>query len=464
MSFDDFVARFKKQDPAASLETNLTPSQVAQQSMDREVSNVTPISTWTRKRKVISTVAAGLLVAGISGPFMSGAMTASGPERFVFGTSPEASGQMRSANESMLSSDMKIGLPYIGSYYIYESDIELSTQATSMMAYRIVPRDDAETIGRSVARSFGITNLKVSEYDQNSLEFASDDKFFNLYLSDSYTSLNYSDYTNDPWKECYQVIENPDGSTTSSDRNSDDVQECNPVVENLPSEAEAKRLAIDLMNSIGVNARNFKFEIWSDTAYVSVTATEYLDGRITPMSWNITYTSNSEVAWLYGSLTELEEISEYEVISETAALKRANELNVTRIENFKSDIGTNDLIDVEPTYSSEGDRATNEPGTIDGGSSEPNPGTTDEPSKPIDEPTFTFEPQIVHVTKIELTYETFWLADGSVVWLPTYQFFGYFDGEDKTEVYMLGSIVALIDDAIDLQSLYGQSISARLID
>lgn len=464
MSFDDFVARFKKQDPAASLETNLTPSQVAQQSMDREVSNVTPISTWSRKRKVISTVAAGLLVAGISGPFMSGAMTASSPERFVFGTSPEASGQMRTANESMLSSDMKIGLPYMGSYYIYESDIKLTTKTSSMMAYRVVPREDAETIGRNVARSFGITNLVVSEYDENSLEFASNDKFFNLYLSDSYTSLNYSDYTNDPWRECYEIIENTDDSTTSSDRNSDDVQECKPVVENLPSDKEAKRLARNLMDSIGVETSDFKFEIWSDSAYVSVTATEYRDGHITPMSWNITYTSNSEIVWLYGSLTELEEVSEYEVISESAAIKRANELNVSRIENFKSEIGSNDVIDVQPTYESDSDATSSEPGSSDNGSSEPNLGTTEEPSKPIDEPTYTFEPQIVHVTKVELAYETFWLADGSVVWLPTYQFFGYLDGEDKADTYKLGSIVALIDDVIDLESLYGQQISARYID
>ena len=456
MNSEDFEARFKKHDPASELDANLTPSQIANQAMDREVGNVIPIATWSRKRKAISAVAAGLLFVGVSGPLMSGAMTAGGPERFVFGSSPVSAENSRLGSaDALTNSDMKIGLPYLYSYYIFESDIALSNQSTSAMTYSVVARDDAEQVGRDLARSMGISQLTTSEYDDNSLVFESDNKYFAIYLSDSFTSVSYSDYTNDPWRDCYVEIENPDESSTSSDSGS--VEECQPKSENLPSKSEAKRLATQLFSSIGIDSSDFKFEIWSDQAFVSVTATEYLNGHMTPVSWNVTYTSNSEISWLYASLTELQELDEYGVISEAAALKRINELNTSRIDDFDMPV------DVQP----ETKDSTDSSGNVGDTSSEPNPGVTDTPvetSETVVDPNYTFEPQIVHVTRVELTYETFWLADGSVVWLPTYQFFGYIDGSDVDESYPLGTIVALVDDAIDLESLYGASISARLID
>lgn len=460
MNIEDFEARFKKQDPASALDANLTPSQIANQAMDREVGNVVPIATWSRKRKAISAVAAGLLFVGVSGPLMSGAMTASGPERFVFGSSPISSESTRlGSSDALVNSDMKIGLPFMYSYYIFESDIALSNQATSAMTYDVVARDDAEQVGRDLARSMGISKLSTSDYDENTLLFESDNKYFAIYLSDSFTSVSYSDYTNDPWRDCYVEKENPDGSTTSSDSGS--VQECQPKAENLPSQAEAKRLATQLFSSIGIDSSDFKFEIWTDQAFVSVTATEYLNGHMTPVSWNVTYTSNSEISWLYASLTELQELDEYGVISEAAALKRINELNTTRIDAFDMPAPK-----VQPETKGSNDTSTTEnPSDSGSASSEPNPGVTDKPvetSEPVVDPTYTFEPQVVHVTRVELTYETFWLADGSVVWLPTYQFYGYIDGTEVDETYPLGTIVALVDDAIDLESLYGASISARM--
>lgn len=461
MNVEDFEARFKKHDPASALDANLTPSQIANQAMDREVGNVVPIATWSRKRKAISAVAAGLLFIGVSGPLMSGAMTAGGPERFVFGSSPVSAENSRLGSpDTLANSDMKIGLPFMYSYYIFESDIALSSQSTTAMTYSVVARDDAEQVGRDLARSMGISNLTTSDYDENTLLFESDNKYFAIYLSDSFTSVSYSDYTNDPWRDCYGKIDNPDGSSTSSD--SDSVQECQPKAENLPSQAEARRLATQLFSSIGIDSSDFKFEIWTDQAFVSVTATEYLNGHMTPVSWNVTYTSNSEISWLYASLTELEELDEYGVISEASALERINKLNTSRIDDFDMPY------QVQPeTKGSNNTSGTESPSDSGSTSSEPNPGATDTPvetSEPIVEPTYTFEPQIVHVTRVELTYETFWLADGSVVWLPTYQFFGYIDGTDVDESYPLGTIVALVDDAIDLESLYGASISARMND
>lgn len=462
MNIEDFENRFKKHDPASELDANLTPSQIANQAMDREVGNVVPIASWSRKRKAISAVAAGLLFVGVSGPLMNGAMTAGGPERFVFGSSPVSAENTRlGSSEALVNSDMKIGLPYMYSYYIFESDIALSNQSTSAMTYSVVARDDAEQVGRDLANSLGISKLTASEYDDNSLVFESEKKYFAIYLSDSFTSVSYSDYTNDPWRDCYVEIDNPDGSTTSSDSGS--VPECQPKAENLPTQAEAKQLAIQLFDSIGIDSSDFKFEIWKDQAFVSVTATEYLNGHMTPVSWNVTYTSNSEISWLYASLTELQELDEYGVISEAAALKRINELNTTRIDDLNMPAPN-----VQPeTKGSNGTSSTSSPSDSASASSEPNPGATDEPietSEPVVDPTYTFEPQIVHVTRVELTYETFWLADGSVVWLPTYQFYGYIDGTDVDETYPLGTIVALVDDAIDLESLYGASISARMID
>lgn len=462
MNIEDFEARFKKHDPASSLDANLTPSQLAQQAMDREVGNVVPIATWSRKRKAISAVAAGLLFVGVSGPLMSGAMTAGGPERFVFGSSPVSAENSRLGSaDALANSDKKIGLPYMYSYYIFESDIALSNQSSSAMTYSVVARDDAEQVGRDLARSMGISKLTTSEYDENTLLFESENKYFAIYLSDSFTSVSYSDYTNDPWRDCYVEIENPDGSTTSSDSGS--VEECQPKAENLPSQAEAKRLATQLFSSIGIDSSDFKFEIWTDQAFVSVTATEYLNGHMTPVSWNVTYTSNSEISWLYASLTELQELDEYGVISEAAALKRINELNSSRIDDFDMPY-PNVQPETKGSTDTSGSSTSGDSGST---SSEPNPGVTDTPvetSEPIVDPTYTFEPQIVHVTRVEMTYETFWLADGSVVWLPTYQFFGYIDGTDVDETYPLGTIVALVDDAIDLESLYGASLSARMID
>lgn len=460
MNIDDFEARFKKQDPASSLDANLTPSQVAQQAMDRQVGNVVPISAWSRKRKGISAVAAGLLFVGVTGPLMGGAMTADGPDRFVFGSSPAANESMRlSSADSLANSDMKIGLPYFYGYTVFESDIELSTQTTSAMAYSVVARDDAEQIGRNLAATLGITKLESSEYDQDVLVFENESKYFSLYLSDSFTSVNYSDYTNDPWRECYVEIEDPDGTTSSMD------EDCQPKAEKLPSQNKAKQLAINLLNSIGLDSSTFKYEIWTDDAYVSVTATEYLNGHMTPVSWNVTYTSDSEIAWLYASLTEIKELAEYDVISEAAALKRINELNTSRIAQYQNDFG--DVTDVEPTYQSDDTSSDNNSNGSEGLSVEPKPGViedTTDTSEPNIDPSFKFEPEVVHVTKVELSYETFWLEDGTVVWLPTYNFYGYTEGSDVDETYPLGTIVALVDDVIDLESLYGVSISARLVD
>ena len=461
MNLDDFESRFKKQDPAASLDANLTPSQVLNQAMDREVGNVVPISTWSRKRKAISAVAAGLLFVGATGPLMSGAMTASGPDRFVFGSSPVTNESVRLGNaDSLASSDMKIGLPLYYGYNIFESDISLSNETTSMMTYSVVARDDAEQLGRNLARTLGISKLTVSDYDEDVLIFENDKKIFSIYLSDSFTSVNYSDYTNDPWRECYVEVRDPDGTTSSTN-----VEDCQPKAENLPSQSEAKRLATDLFNSIGLDSTDFKFEIWTDQAFVSVTATEYLNGHMTPVSWNVTYTSNSEISWLYASLTELNELSEYDVISEADALKRINELNASRISDYQGDSGA--VTDVEPTYSDDTKGSDSNSGSSDGASAEPNPGPTDgsvKTSEPVVDPTYTFEPQVIHVTRVELTYETFWLADGTVVWLPTYQFYGYFKGGEVDETYPIGTIVGLVDDVIDLKSLYGVSISARMQD
>ncbi|MFZ9693579.1 MAG: hypothetical protein ACO3BI_03350 [Candidatus Nanopelagicales bacterium] len=461
MNLDDFESRFKKHDPASSVDANLTPSQMLNKAMDREVGNVVPISTWSRKRKAISAVAAGLLFVGVTGPLMSGAMTADGPDRFVFGSSPVANESMRLGNaDSLASSDMKIGLPFYYGYNIFESDISLSNETTSMMTYSVVARDDAEQVGRNLARTFGISKLTASDYDEDVLIFENDNKYFSIYLSDSFTSVNYSDYTNDPWRECYVEVRDPDGTTSSTN-----VEECEPKAENLPSQSEAKRLATNLFKSIGIDSTDFKFEIWADQAFVSVTATEYLNEHMTPVSWNVTYTSNSEISWLYASLTELKELSEYDVISEADALKRINELNSSRIFEYQNDSGA--VIDVEPTYSDEAQGSDSNSGSSDGSSVEPNPGTTDDTfktSEPIVDPMYTSEPQVVHVTRVELTYETFWLEDGTVVWLPTYQFFGYVKGGEVDETYPIGTIVGLADDVIDLKSLYGVSISARMQD
>ena len=461
MNLDDFESRFKKHDPASSVDANLTPSQMLNKAMDREVGNVVPISTWSRKRKAISAVAAGLLFVGVTGPLMSGAMTADGPDRFVFGSSPVANESMRLGNaDSLASSDMKIGLPFYYGYNIFESDISLSNETTSMMTYSVVARDDAEQVGRNLARTFGISKLTASDYDEDVLIFENDNKYFSIYLSDSFTSVNYSDYTNDPWRECYVEVRDPDGTTSSTN-----VEECEPKAENLPSQSEAKRLATNLFKSIGIDSTDFKFEIWADQAFVSVAATEYLNEHMTPVSWNVTYTSNSEISWLYASLTELKELSEYDVISEADALKRINELNSSRIFEYQNDSGA--VIDVEPTYSDEAQGSDSNSGSSDGSSVEPNPGTTDDTfktSEPIVDPMYTSEPQVVHVTRVELTYETFWLEDGTVVWLPTYQFFGYVEGGEVDETYPIGTIVGLADDVIDLKSLYGVSISARMQD
>jgi hypothetical protein len=233
-------------------------------------------------------------------------------------------------------------------------------------------------------------------------------------------------------------------------------QECKPEAVNLLTANEATAAAKQLLAKLGFETSSMRFEANVYETSTEVYANMQVNGFDSPITFYVSYVSNGDVYTLSGSLTRLVEVGTYDLIGAEKAVSRANEISDRTVASWNKDLGV---------ISKDADSSSGTSTSNDGDSSapsEPSEEPSEEPSiDPVDpsvEPRETTEPEPIYtpstikVSKVELGYQMFWMQDQTVLWLPVVNFYGFSDWSD--EVGMYGTIAAVVDSQIDLDSLY----------
>jgi hypothetical protein len=459
MNTEDFEHKLRSHDPAANLAGRDSAEQRAlyEKAINAQPSNVISISRWSNRRKAVSAAAAALLVIGVGGPVISGTASAS-PERLVFGQSQ--SGMVSDKSESRLSSsNTSMGDYFIGGWGVY--NYELNSDAvvnlpTTAAAYKVVNISNIEERVQEIADGLGVSELSIVDNEDGFATYSTKEgvsKNFSAWLGKGLGSFNYYDSEVDPWKDCYSVDVKSETDTRPD--------ECSPNVTNLLSANEAKVRAEKLFAKLGFDTANMRFEANVYETSSEVYANMQVNGFDSPITFYVSYVSNGDIYSLGGSLTKLVEVGTYDLIGASKAIDRANDLSTRTVASWNKDLGgsTKDVepssgnsssndADIEPSDSANAPSIDPiEPSTEPGVEPGDDPRETTEPIEPI------YTPSTIKVSKVELGYQMFWMADQTVLWLPVVNFYGVSDWVD--EVNMYGSIAAVVDSQIDLDSLYG---------
>ena len=428
MNTEDFEHKLRSHDPAANLAGRDSAEQRAifEKAISGQPSNVISISRWSKRRKAVSAAAAALLIIGVGGPVISGSVSAS-PERLVFGESVNklsnsaADSALRDGNSKMYPP----GYQWFWGTYHYELPSDFASELpSSAPAYKIVNIENLDKRISDIAAELGVKNLETLEDGTvtNSDVMTLSENFYS-WTQEGFASFSYYNSAVDPWRNCYK---------------NDDVvgAVCNPITDNMPTEVQAKSAAKDLITRLGFEIANMKFQTYTNDASVDVSANEQIAGQDSPINFYISYVSNLEIYTIGGSLTKLVDAGSYDLVTIEKAINRANELTDRTIKQWT-------------------DSKTNvEPGEVSGGKSSDD-GVTTEPSEPSVDPSgpqLEYKPTTVSLTKTEIEYQMFTMSDGSVFWLPMISFWGIAPDIGAETYY--GSIIAIVDSQIDLESLY----------
>lgn len=455
MNTEDFEHKLRSHDPAKHLEMRDTAEARAllEQAISGRPTNVIPISTWSKRRKVASAATAAILVIGFGGPIISGATSAS-PDRLVFGTAQENVLAEKSAND-LNSRNTAMGDYSMGAWGF--NHYELNPDAvvnlpTSAVAYKVVNIANVESRIKEIAKALGIESVVPIDSEDGETTFSNQGEGnFYAWTKEGLASFSFYNADSDPWRDCYKTVDK------GVDSNSP--EECDPQVENLLTFEESKAASKDLLAKLGFETDNLKFEISNYNYSVDVIATVQVDGIDSPTTFYLSFVSNGDLYTVSGSLTKLVAIDTYDLISVEKSIERANSITDRVVERWNKDLNSGST-EVTPGNSGSKDGE-------DGQTSEPSDPTVPsepsaEPTRPTDEPTDieepigpvpAYEPTTVRVSKVDLGYQMFWMADQSVLWLPVVNFYGDTEYFDEIELY--GTIAAIVDSQIDLDSLYG---------
>ena len=451
-----------------------------------------PVHLPRRRRSALYVATAAAAAVALALPVMQPWQGNGGPAVLRLAGVGSNSLQANGAKDAMLpgyAENSKMASPYIWwGGYKYVADVALSTEGQKGTVFKIVTRGDAKEIVRRIADTFDVpepdydnggytvdsgTATKTSpDGSTSSGEIASGQtqEYLYAYVTESGGYFGYYNDALSPWRECW--YNRDDGSATEpSDPGAP--EECvPPTATNLPTNAEAKALVRNRLDGWGFDVDNLRFEAYRDDWQVSVSATAVVAGFDSPVSWGFTLVDDSKISNVYGSLDRLIALDEYDLISPAAAIDRANRLVDDQYQAYL------DWMESQPTdrpTSGEGS-ASVEPGspgeepvpidpTDPGLSPEPRPTSTSiEPSieptdgptiepKPIPEPSWT--QQTVHVTRVERGMQWVTAADGTNLWIPTYEFYGYVEDSEETFAWPLGSVIAVVDSQIDLSQFTG---------
>ena len=466
MNFEDFENKFRESDPARSL----TPAEahhhdhMIERALSADTTHLPPVSRWTTRRKVTSSAAAALLLGGLMAPTLTGSMVAGGPERLVF---TQASGNLSAQNpeRDALAGDAKMGSSSLAPMWMwgnttYVVDGFFSDEAGTGAGYEVVAPNNAVGLLKEIAATLGVGSLTFDDQGKSWSSGSSDYTKPQFWGSDgSYgDGGNFSFYNPqlDPWSRCYGSKE-----SDATDPSIAPDQTCNPApATNLPSQAEAKALAKQWIAKLGLDTSNIRFETYgeagADQYSVSVSAIRTQDGFDTPFSWWFNFVDNGKLQSVSGSLGELKSIGVYDLIAPSAVIARIEAMNAAQKAAWESSVNsgvaTKEAAEVTDAPVAV-ETAASEPGSSGSGSSGSSTGTaSDMPIEPMPGP--ISNDVVVHVTRIERTMVTAYLADNRMVWLPGYSVWGWTEGDDTKTVYQMNSVVGIVESQIDVNSLF----------
>lgn len=480
MNLDDFENKFRESDPAMGM----SPAQahhhdhVIEQAMSADTSHVVPISRWTTRRKAATSAAAALLVGGLLAPTISGSMVAGGPERLVFNAAAfNAAAQGTGAGNQAPTADGKMSgmsmMPYWYYNMKYVADGSFSSNTSTANGYEVVTMANAADVIKKIASSLGVAGLTYDDSMKSWVNGTDRAALIQFYGSDasagtSAGSFNYYNQQLDPWFKCYNGSDVKGGGATEPGSPSapEPQPACTPdIPTNLPTNAEAEQLVRQWLNKWGLETTNLKFDIYSgdgtDRYSVSVGATVIVDGFASPISTWFNFVGDGKIQSVGGSLLELKNIGVYDLIAPNAVIDRLVAMNAAQQAAYEkwaaeNNMGTGSVtpvpatdtpIAVDPTATS----ASGGSGSTGTATAQPAPSATS--VGPIDPNPVPTE-MVIHVTRIERTMVSAYLADGRFVWLPGFELWGYQEGSSDKTAYQMNSVVGIVDSQIDLQSLY----------
>ncbi|MEY3407462.1 MAG: hypothetical protein RL038_523 [Actinomycetota bacterium] len=435
MKPEDFESRMQESDPARDL-TKLSEAELQQIAVAAIAA--APASVKNQKKFGKGLVAAAV-AALIAVPALNGAMTADAPPIISLGSSSELSARAGSQLESSMPNSKKIAgdmaLSYFWGAYRFELAEGVAVDANTATGYEIQARNDAEQIIKNLANKFKVEGLEYrkSEKVWTNENGSYDEPSIYGYVDGSWASVSYNNPSLDAWAACYTTAVEP---SESGDEpvSRDEVCEPEPAT-NLPSEAEATAIALNALESIGIDASGLQTDVWTDeyTVWVSLA-----DEASSYESYSIGLVDNSEIYYLYASLTEKVALGEYDLLDAQSAIARANEQSDRYIKQMEED-----GLYLPMPY--EGENI--EPGLSEPGSGDGNTDVYVEPE---------FEIKTVVVTDIKLNWTMNYSEAGDSLWLPVFEFYGYVKGEgSEVQTYPLHSVIAIVDEQIDLDSFFG---------
>ena len=472
MNFEDFENKFRESDPARSL----SPSEahhhdhMIERAMSADTTHLPPVSRWTTRRKVTSSAAAVLLLGGLMAPTLTGSMVAGGPERLVF---TSASGNQLNAGGPELggaSSDAKmsssLALMWMWGNTTYVVDGTFSDETGTGAGYQVVAPADAAALLQKIASSLGVGALKYED-EGKTWSFGSNDYTKPQFYGNEGNygdGGNFSYYNSalDPWTRCNGTKDSGTSSSGGAVEPSTAPDECLPTpAVNLPTNAEAKALAKQWLSKWGLDTSNVRFETYGadevGSYSISVSAVRTVDGYDTPFSWWFNFVDNGKLQSTSGAIGELKSIGVYDLIAPNAVVSRLEAMNAAQKAAWQEEAGNTGVATKDATVVTEEpvavETATSEPGSSGSATSGSSDGTvTDMPVEPMPGP--ISNEVVVHVTRIERTMVTAYLADNRMVWLPGYSVWGWTEGDDTKTVYQMNSVIGIVDSQIDVNSLF----------
>jgi hypothetical protein len=439
MKPEDFESEMRNADPAKGL-AKLSEAEL-------QTIAVSSIAAAPSKSAKTTKVGRGLIAAAVAAliavPALNGAMTADGPPVLRLGAASEGMNSNADQRSSGLEAESKLSMSYFFGAYKFELADGVSIGSSTGTGYTIVPRPDAENVIQKLANYFDISELT---YDKANKSWSNNhDGDWNQpavwgYVDGAWASFSYNNPDLDPWNKCYTTLEQP----ISSEDTVTEV-ECEPKpATNLPTDSEATDISTNLLEVIGIDLAGFEATVDSSEYNTWVS---FNNPDASYAYYSVTLGDNGAVSGVYGSLTELSPLGEYDLIDSAAAIERAN----AQSDRYIKQMEDGDAYGPEVMLKDESNAS--EPRTKDGDSTEPNPGDDTGYEPPV------FEIKTVVVTEIELVWSMNYASDGSALWLPTYNFYGYVKGEgNKVSEYPMHNMIAIVDSQIDLDSFWSFGI------
>jgi hypothetical protein len=428
-------------------------------------------STWFA---VAAGVAAGALVIGGSAYALGASSTkthAAAKAAFVLGNAaPAANSTALGGSMATRDSKMSAGLmPYWGGgHTVFTAASGLSDAAGSATAYAFDASGiNQESLANALAKYFGISDtasLTTGQWIAGAQDGTSANISVNL---DGQTSVYFYDPANDAFNCVTKSIDippvAPPVATPDSSGNSGSGGSATPgsvgtapnpgpscASQNtapLGTTAEAIASAKDIVKTMGLDPADFQWDATSPTdqgqPVIYVTGSQVVDGQLTGLSQNFTFSGGNKVSNFYGFAAPTVSLGSYGIISEKDAVARLMDPSfgpggsggpvAYAMRGAASDVATPMMkSELAPMSSTAGGSVT--------ASSAPAPAPT-VPTTPKAGGSFSWPVQQVTIVKADLGVAQYYEPDGSIVLLPTYQL----TGNDKST----WTVIALDKSSLD---------------